>query len=47
MSNRQKAKMAGTLKQSLIGEKMIWIQQNMVSDVSSYTPELVTELLLK
>lgn len=47
MSNRQKAKMAGTIKQNLIGEKMMWIQQNMIPDVCPYTPELTGELLLR
>lgn len=47
MSNRGKAKVAGAIKQNLIGEKMMWIQQNMVPDVCPYTPELTAELLLK
>lgn len=47
MSNKQKIKMAGTIKQNLIGEKIMWFQQNMVPDISPYTPELTAELLLK
>ncbi|XP_020293719.1 translation machinery-associated protein 16 [Pseudomyrmex gracilis] len=47
ISNRQKAKMAGVIKQNLVGEKMMWIQQHMVPDVCPYTPELTAELLLK
>ncbi|EFN85923.1 UPF0534 protein C4orf43-like protein, partial [Harpegnathos saltator] len=47
MLNRQKIKMAGTIKQNLIGEKIMWIQQNIVPDVCPYTAELTAELLLK
>ncbi|XP_014468372.1 PREDICTED: translation machinery-associated protein 16 isoform X2 [Dinoponera quadriceps] len=35
------------IKQNLIGEKMMWIQQNMVPDLCPYTSELTAELLLK
>ncbi|XP_033329721.1 translation machinery-associated protein 16 isoform X1 [Megalopta genalis] len=45
ISNRQKAKVAGLIKQNLIGEKMLWIQEHMVPDVCPYTPELVARLL--
>ncbi|KAG7213570.1 hypothetical protein KM043_002825 [Ampulex compressa] len=47
MSNRQKAKVGGLLKQNLTGEKMLWIRQHMVPDVCPYTPELTGELLEK
>ncbi|XP_076174912.1 translation machinery-associated protein 16 [Ptiloglossa arizonensis] len=45
LSHRQKAKMGGYVKQNLIGEKMLWIQEHMVPDVSPYTPELTARLL--
>ncbi|XP_032671197.1 translation machinery-associated protein 16 homolog [Odontomachus brunneus] len=47
ISNRQKTKLIGMVKQSLVGEKIMWIQQNMIPGVSPYTPELTAELLLK
>lgn len=43
--NRQKSKMNGLIKQNLIGEKMLWIKEHMVSDVCPYTPELTARLL--
>ncbi|KAF3423495.1 hypothetical protein E2986_00401 [Frieseomelitta varia] len=43
--NRQKSKMNGIIKQNLIGEKMLWIKEHMVSDVCPYTPELTAHLL--
>lgn len=39
--------MAGAIKQNLIGEKMLWMQQHMIPDVCPYTPELAADLLLK
>ena len=45
ISNRQKAKMCGLIKQNLIGEKMMWIKEHMVPDVCPYTPELTARLL--
>lgn len=45
ISNRQKAKLGGLIKQNLIGEKMLWIKEHMVPDVCPYTPELTARLL--
>ncbi|XP_053980730.1 translation machinery-associated protein 16 [Hylaeus volcanicus] len=45
ISNRQKTKMGNMIKQNLIGEKMLWIQEHMVQDVCPYTPELTARLL--
>ncbi|XP_011334118.1 translation machinery-associated protein 16 [Ooceraea biroi] len=47
ISEKQKAKICGSIKQNVIADKMIWMQQHMVSDVCPYTPELTAELLLK
>ncbi|XP_031846031.1 translation machinery-associated protein 16 [Nomia melanderi] len=43
--NRQKTKLGGLIKQNLLGEKMLWIQEHMVPDVCPYTPELTATLL--
>ncbi|XP_076629128.1 translation machinery-associated protein 16 [Colletes latitarsis] len=43
--NRQKTKMSGLIKQNLVGEKMLWIQEHMIPDVCPYTPELTARLL--
>ncbi|CAL7934108.1 unnamed protein product [Xylocopa violacea] len=45
ITNRQKAKLSGLIKQNLIGEKMLWIKEHMVPDVCPYTPELTARLL--
>ncbi|XP_076643234.1 translation machinery-associated protein 16 [Halictus rubicundus] len=45
ISNRQKAKVGGLIKQNIIGEKMLWIREHMVPDVCPYTPELTARLL--
>ncbi|XP_017888697.1 translation machinery-associated protein 16 [Ceratina calcarata] len=45
ISNRQKAKMSGLIKQSLVGEKMMWLKEHMVPDTCPYTPELTARLL--
>ncbi|XP_076765966.1 translation machinery-associated protein 16 [Xylocopa sonorina] len=45
ITNRQKAKMSGLIKQNLIGEKMLWMKEHMVPDVCPYTPELTAQLL--
>ncbi|XP_034174053.1 translation machinery-associated protein 16 [Osmia lignaria lignaria] len=45
ISNRQKAKLSGLIKQNLIGEKMMWMKEHMVPDVCPYTPELTASLL--
>ncbi|XP_054003383.1 translation machinery-associated protein 16 [Hylaeus anthracinus] len=45
ISNRQKTKMGNMIKQNLIGEKMLWIQEHMVQDACPYTPELTARLL--
>lgn len=45
ITNRQKAKMGGMIKQSLIGEKMLWIQEHMEPDTCPYSPELTGQLL--
>ncbi|XP_076239382.1 translation machinery-associated protein 16 [Calliopsis andreniformis] len=45
ITNRQKAKMGGLIKQTLIGEKMVWIKEHMLPDICPYTPELTAQLL--
>lgn len=45
ISNKEKAKMAGLIKQNLIGEKMMWLKENMLPDICPYTPELTADLL--
>ncbi|XP_050575077.1 translation machinery-associated protein 16 isoform X1 [Bombus affinis] len=45
ISNRQKGKMSRLIKQNLIGEKMLWIRNNMIPGVCPYTPELTASLL--
>ncbi|XP_012267516.2 translation machinery-associated protein 16 homolog [Athalia rosae] len=47
ISNREKLKLGNAMKQNLVGEKMLWIQENMVPDVCPYTPELTADLLQK
>ncbi|XP_060821653.1 translation machinery-associated protein 16 isoform X1 [Bombus pascuorum] len=47
ISNRQKGKMSRLIKQNLIGEKILWIKNNMIPDVCPYTPELTASLLEK
>ncbi|XP_043274078.1 translation machinery-associated protein 16 [Venturia canescens] len=47
ITNRTRAKQAGSMKQMLVGEKMLWLQENMVPGVCPYTPELTMELLEK
>ncbi|XP_033225352.1 translation machinery-associated protein 16 [Belonocnema kinseyi] len=44
ISNREKVKLGSFVKQNLVAEKILWIQQHMV-DVCPYTPELTAELL--
>ncbi|XP_066603119.1 translation machinery-associated protein 16 homolog [Prorops nasuta] len=45
ISSRKKSKLGGLIKQNLIGDKMLWIQQHMKPDICPYTPELTAELL--
>ncbi|XP_012342815.1 translation machinery-associated protein 16 homolog [Apis florea] len=45
ITNRQKAKINGLIKQNLVGEKMLWIKENMIPDICPYTPELTARLL--
>ncbi|XP_060821654.1 translation machinery-associated protein 16 isoform X2 [Bombus pascuorum] len=39
--------MSRLIKQNLIGEKILWIKNNMIPDVCPYTPELTASLLEK
>ncbi|XP_015589508.1 translation machinery-associated protein 16 [Cephus cinctus] len=45
ISNREKAKLGCAIKQNVIGEKMLWMQEHMVPDVCPYTPQLTADLL--
>ncbi|XP_034937816.1 translation machinery-associated protein 16 [Chelonus insularis] len=45
--HKEQSKLAGTIKQNLIREKILWIQEHMVPDICPYTPELTAELLEK
>ncbi|KAG6802360.1 translation machinery-associated protein 16 [Apis mellifera caucasica] len=45
ITNRQKAKMNGLIKQNLVGEKMLWIKEHMIPNICPYTPELTARLL--
>ncbi|XP_043797426.1 translation machinery-associated protein 16 homolog [Apis laboriosa] len=45
ITNRQKAKINGLIKQNLVGEKMLWIKEHMIPDICPYTPELTARLL--
>ncbi|XP_015512916.2 translation machinery-associated protein 16 homolog [Neodiprion lecontei] len=47
ITNREKLKLGNAMKQNLIGEKMLWIQENMLPDVCPYTPQLADELVKK
>ncbi|XP_051171623.1 translation machinery-associated protein 16 homolog [Leptopilina boulardi] len=46
INKREKTKLGSYIKQNLVAEKMLWIQQNM-KDVCPYTTELTAELLLE
>ncbi|XP_043479026.1 translation machinery-associated protein 16 homolog [Leptopilina heterotoma] len=46
INKREKVKLGSYIKQNLVAEKMLWIQEHM-QDVSPYTPELTAELLLE
>lgn len=43
---KEKKKLHGSLKNNLIGEKLLWFQENL-QPVQSFTPHLVEELILK
>uniref|UniRef100_A0A0A9WZ41 Translation machinery-associated protein 16 n=1 Tax=Lygus hesperus TaxID=30085 RepID=A0A0A9WZ41_LYGHE len=44
---RNKSKSVHMLKRNVLGEKLLWFQEHLQSDILVYTPELLSELIQK